>query len=182
MGIETDLNVPPYFDDFSEDKKFHRILFRPETAVQARELTGLQSILQNQIERFGNHTFKDGSIIEGTAITYYPKVHYLSLEDSFNTNTDLEVTSFDNTYLITNSSNSNNAVRAVVKIAKLGIKENYPETNRIYFDYISTGTDGSNNDVNEFSPGDVLYFYSNVQSKFGTLDANNLVDSINTLA
>ena len=39
MALEKDLNVPPYFDDYDEDKNFHRILFRPSTAVQARELT-----------------------------------------------------------------------------------------------------------------------------------------------
>ena len=42
-------------------ENFHRVLFRPAFAVQARELTQLQTILQNQIERFGEHIFKDGS-------------------------------------------------------------------------------------------------------------------------
>jgi len=48
MPIKTDLNVNPYFDDFDEEKLFHRILFKPGVAVQARELTQLQTILQNQ--------------------------------------------------------------------------------------------------------------------------------------
>ena len=63
MVQKTDLNVAPYYDDFSEDKNFHRILFRPGFAVQARELTQLQSILQNQIERFGNHMFQEGTVV-----------------------------------------------------------------------------------------------------------------------
>ena len=46
MAQKTDLNVAPYYDDFKEDKNFHRVLFRPGFAVQARELTQLQSILQ----------------------------------------------------------------------------------------------------------------------------------------
>ena len=62
-------NTSPYYDDFAEDKKFHRILFRPGYAVQSRELTQLQTILQNQIERFGNHVFKDGSRIIGGEIS-----------------------------------------------------------------------------------------------------------------
>jgi hypothetical protein len=53
MGINTDLNVDPYYDDFSEAKQFNRILFKPAKAVQARELTQLQTILQKQVERFG---------------------------------------------------------------------------------------------------------------------------------
>lgn len=62
-------NVTPYYDDFDEDKKFLRMLFRPGYAVQSRELTQLQTVLQNQIERFGNHIFKDGSRIIGGEIT-----------------------------------------------------------------------------------------------------------------
>ena len=53
MPSKTDFNVSPYFDDFTEDKKFHRVMYRPAFAVQARELTTQQSILQNQIEKLG---------------------------------------------------------------------------------------------------------------------------------
>ena len=63
MAQLTDLNVSPYYDDFSKDKDFHRVLFRPGFAVQARELTTLQSILQNQIEQHGNHMFKEGTVV-----------------------------------------------------------------------------------------------------------------------
>ena len=45
------------------DNDFYRVLFRPGFAVQARELTTLQTILQNQIEQFGNHFFKEGTIV-----------------------------------------------------------------------------------------------------------------------
>ena len=47
---KTDLNVSPYYDDFDPNDKFNRVLFRPGFAVQARELTTLQSILQNQLK------------------------------------------------------------------------------------------------------------------------------------
>src|SRR5210317_265664 len=63
MPSPTDFNLSPYYDDFTESKKFHRILFRPSFAVQARELTKSQSILQNQIERVGDHLFKQGAMI-----------------------------------------------------------------------------------------------------------------------
>lgn len=56
-------NTDPYYDDFSEDKKFLRIMFRPGYGVQGRELTQIQTILQNQIERFGNHVFEEGSMV-----------------------------------------------------------------------------------------------------------------------
>ena len=60
---KTNLNVTPYYDDFDETKDFHRVLFRPGFAVQARELTQLQSILQKQVERHGNFVFKEGSVV-----------------------------------------------------------------------------------------------------------------------
>jgi len=63
MPQETNLNVSPYFDDFNEDKNFHKVLFKPSYPIQARELTTLQTILQNQVERFGSHFFKEGSVV-----------------------------------------------------------------------------------------------------------------------
>jgi hypothetical protein len=51
----------PYYDDFDQTKNFYRILFKPGTAVQSRELTQVQSILQDQIKKFANHIFVDGS-------------------------------------------------------------------------------------------------------------------------
>ena len=70
MAQKTDLNVSPYYDDFTESKNFHRVLFKPSVAIQARELTQLQSILQNQIERFGNHIFKEGSLVLGARTNF----------------------------------------------------------------------------------------------------------------
>jgi hypothetical protein len=58
-----DFNTEPYNDDFDEAKKFYRILYRPSFAVQARELTQMQSILQNQIKRFGDSVFQQGAMV-----------------------------------------------------------------------------------------------------------------------
>ena len=49
MPQKTNLNTNPYYDDFSQSKNFHKVLFKPGFPVQARELTTIQSILQNQI-------------------------------------------------------------------------------------------------------------------------------------
>lgn len=68
MSINTNFNVNPYYDDFDETKKFLRLLFKPGYAVQARELTQLQSLLQNQIQRQGNFVFKNGSLVSGGSI------------------------------------------------------------------------------------------------------------------
>ncbi len=81
MAQKTDLNVSPYYDDYADSKNFHRVLFKPSAAIQARELTQLQSILQNQIERFGSHIFKEGSIILGARTNYDNQYFGVRVED-----------------------------------------------------------------------------------------------------
>jgi len=70
MPSKTDFNVSPYYDDFAESKKFHRVMYRPAFAVQARELTTQQAILQNQIEKMSDSMFKHGSMVIPGEVTY----------------------------------------------------------------------------------------------------------------
>ena len=87
MPSPTDFNLSPYYDDFAESKKFHRILFRPAFAVQARELTQSQTIVQNQIEKLGDHFFEKGAMVIPGEIGYdlnYSAVKLTSI-DSTNT-------------------------------------------------------------------------------------------------
>ena len=87
MPANTDFNVSPYWDDFNIDKDFYRVLFRPGFAVQARELTQLQTILQNQIEQFGNHFFKDGTIVIPGSVAYDNNYYAVILQSTFGTPT-----------------------------------------------------------------------------------------------
>ena len=73
MAQKTNLNAAPYYDDFDADKNYHRILFRPGYAVQARELTQLQTALQHQIATHGSHMFREGAMVvpgQGTVQKY----------------------------------------------------------------------------------------------------------------
>ena len=79
----TDLNVAPYYDDFDKEDNFHRVLFRPGFAIQARELTTLQSILQNQVERFGRHMFQEGSVVVPGQVTYSNVTTNIQLASTF---------------------------------------------------------------------------------------------------
>jgi hypothetical protein len=74
------LNISPYFDDFDENKSFQRILFKPGVAVQARELTQLQTILQKQIEYFGRHIFETGTIIYGGEFDVEDSIEYVRIQ------------------------------------------------------------------------------------------------------
>ena len=67
--MSLNLNVDPYYDDFDPTKNYHRILFKPGYAVQARELTQTQTILQNQISSFADNIFKQNSPVTGGQIT-----------------------------------------------------------------------------------------------------------------
>jgi hypothetical protein len=84
MPQETNLNVSPYFDDFDADKNYHRVLFKPGYPIQARELTTLQSILQNQVEQFGNHIFKEGSVVIPGLIRVDSPLYAIQIESSYN--------------------------------------------------------------------------------------------------
>ena len=63
MSQSTNLNVNPYYDDFDSQKNYYKVLFKPGVTVQARELTTLQSILQDQIEKFGSSFYANGGIV-----------------------------------------------------------------------------------------------------------------------
>ena len=152
MPEKVDLNVSPYHDDYDEDKKYHKVLYRPSRPIQARELTQAQSILQNQIERFGDHMFKEGSIITGAESNVDMDVRYVKVEAS-NPNSLGTVgvenyrTSFDNKYL---QGKTSGVVAQVVT--------SYAETSTDAITYIvryyKSGSDTKNS--NSFTAGEEL--------------------------
>ena len=83
MAQNTNLNVTPYYDDFDKDKNFYRVLFRPGYPIQARELTTMQSILQNQVENMGSHLFKEGAMVIPGQVGYDLNVDAILLQESF---------------------------------------------------------------------------------------------------
>ena len=82
VSLSTNFNVDPYYDDFDESKNFYRVLFRPGLAVQARELTQMQTIIQNQIDRLGEHIFKEGSTVRGVELNYDDRLSFIKLRDN----------------------------------------------------------------------------------------------------
>lgn len=88
--MTTNTNNAPWYDDFSTDKDFHQILFKPGYPVQARELTQVQSILRDQIAKFGNHIFKHGSVVIPGNSNSDLNVCYVKLQTTTNNVTTLE--------------------------------------------------------------------------------------------
>ena len=137
MAQLTDLNVSPYYDDFDDKDNFHKVLFRPGFSIQARELTTLQSILQNQVERHGSHIFKEGSVVIPGQVSYSTNFNTLQLATTF-ANEDIVAASFynaTNPVVITGSLSG-------VKAKVIGFAEATTTTQPIlYLQYISVGTD-----------------------------------------
>ena len=150
---KTTLAGAPYFDDFDETKNFHRVLFRPAVAVQARELTQLQTVLQNQVERFADHVFQDGSIVQGCSVEYVPDLEYISVADQFVDNTALSTIDakilLGNTVIIGETS----GVQATVFSAIEGYEAQDPS--KIFIRYTAAGKNGER----EFEEGELITFY-----------------------
>ena len=144
-------NSAPYFDDFDQSKNFHQILFKPGYAVQARELTQLQTILRDQIAKFGNHIFKHGSVvIPGNAFADL-STPYIKIQPTFNSAL-VSATAFENEIII----GVTTGIKAIVKKA-VAATETDPIT--FYLSYITGGGSGTSN---TFLPGEELYVESNV--------------------
>jgi len=147
MALETNFNVNPYYDDFDEDKKFLRMLFKPGYAVQARELTQLQTILQKQVDRFGQHVFKNGSRVLGCQ-TFIQDATYINLSSSYSS-TDIVANNFiGQTILSTDDSKRAEVLR--VYESDLGTGD--PITLMVKQVYGDAFTSGETIKTNEFSP------------------------------
>ena len=164
MPLSTNFNVSPYFDDFDENKKYYRILFKPATAVQARELTQLQTIIQNQIERFADSIYKPGTIVDGCSVNQIPIFRYVRLEDNYANNFTLDVTNFTNY----EAQSVTTGLRAKVSLGFNGAISLYPNTNVLYVNYLNTGNNAGA-EVKVFSNNEVLQIFDSNNSLVGNV-------------
>lgn len=137
--LDTDFNISPYYDDFNTDKQFNRILFKPSVAVQARELTQLQSILQEQIRRFGNNIYKEGTIVDGCSFSYNDSYNYVKIKDVDANGAQISIS----TTVGLEARGSVTGVRGIVNNAIAGLLSQDPNLNTLYIDYFETGTTGA---------------------------------------
>jgi len=137
MAQLTNLNVSPYYDDFDKTDDFHRVLFRPGFSIQARELTTLQSILQNQIEEHGSHMFKDGSVVIPGQVSYSDAYYSLALESTFG-GEDVRPSQYYNATTPTLLTGATSGVKAQVVGFADGSTTTQPY---LYVQYIQTGDD-----------------------------------------
>ena len=169
-----DLNIPPYYNDYNPDSSYHQILFRPSYPVQARELTQMQSIMQEQVRRFGDHVFKHGSVVVPGNSFAELNVPCVTVMPTFNSEL-IDATIFESLTLVGVSS----GVSAVVNKA---LPANGSDLITFYLSYISGGLDNLNapNGKIAFDPGEEVYVQG--QSSLRATLSNNVTPLFGSIA
>lgn len=173
MTLETDLSRKPYFDDFAEDKNFHQVLYRPAVAVQARELNQMQSILQDQIDKFGRHVFKDGSVVEGCAFTFDNAYSYVKIKDNFANNSAISnINDFQDRIAV-----NSNGLRARVVNTLPGYESENPDLNTLYIKYLNAATFSNGAQQTVFSNNEVLQIQTESEVNIGNVVVATVANS-----
>jgi len=140
-------STAPYYDDFSAAKEFYKILFRPGYALQARELTQLQSIFGEQLNRFGRYIFSDGAMVTPGQITYDQNLAYVKVNPTFSA-APIDYDLIDPLVVGTTvqiKGVTTGIVAQVVQVAR--------DINTIYVKYVTSGT---SNTVATFADNEVI--------------------------
>lgn len=151
--MPIDFNRTPYYDDFTPDDNYYRLLFRPGRAVQARELTQIQTLLQDQIKRLGSHVFKDGALVSGGQIDYdRSNTKWLACQATFE-GSPIRISTIMPGMVVTKPARTQTVGSRTGTITSvIPAEDNDPDT--IYFKW----TEGEPADVNAdgFLPGEIL--------------------------
>jgi hypothetical protein len=174
--LDTDLNVSPYYDDFDAETGYNRVLFKPSVPVQARELTQLQTILQNQIATFGDNILQAGTIINGCTLVK-DLLHYVKVNDRATvdgtTDTVFAISEYSNGFLVSERGGSVNLAMQLNHVES-GFEINNPDLNTFYGRYVNVGktstldANGDQTTIEKFIPSTTLKFY----------DANGTINSV----
>ena len=144
MPQSTDLNTPPYFEDFDPDKNFHRVLFRPGYPLQARELTQSQSILQDQIEKFGKSIYKEGDQVVPGQVGFDLQYSAILIEEEYfgiPSNALVATPSGSTTPYIVGQTIIGNTTGVKAKVVNaLTSEQSEKSKTTLYVKYISAGT------------------------------------------
>lgn len=156
MSQKTNLNIGPYYDDFDKNKNYYKVLFKPGFPIQSRELTTLQSSLQNQIESFGNHFFKEGSVVIPGSVTYDPNYFSVKINDQ---HLGLDVSIYIENLVGVRIRGQQSIVTAVIDGYALPSEEKGIDEVTLYVKYINSGLD---NQFPTFIAGETLILEESV--------------------
>ena len=159
-----------YKDDYHDSDNYHRILFNAGRALQARELTQLQTIIQSEITRFANNIYgKEGVAVVNGGMYVNDAHQYIKISNDQN-NSFSDVSALKGQILT--GSVSTIKVRVLEAIAAEGSD---PDT--IYVQYLDNPVTVADTTVQNTAPrvqaNEILSNGSNVN-----LTVSNLSDAI----
>ncbi len=161
--MALNLNVSPYYDDFDDTKNFNRVLFRPGYAVQARELTQLQTLLQTQIGKFGDHIFKNGSVVRGCDFKLDSQRAFVKILDTDSSSAAVSNDTLAQ-YIGDTVTGATSGITAVIIDVATGAESDVPDMKTLYLRY--TAGDGATTAVH-FTGGETLTVSSTVSARNG---------------
>ena len=168
MAQNTNLNIAPYFDDFDKSKGFLKVLFKPGFPVQARELTTLQTLLQDQIDTFGQGVYKEGSMVVPGGITLNKDVSCILIQNSYlNLDGENYRTALDGTII----KGSTSGVRARI-LFSISAATSTRSNITFYLNYLQKADD---NETSTFSAGETFTCESDITYASTTIAAGTPV-------
>lgn len=187
--MAIDFNVSPYYDDYFAtggglENNYYKVLFRPGRALQARELTTAQTILQNQISTLGRTLFQEGGRTEGSEKHLLNPLDYVILNTNLTNGTEIQKTSDGDAFLnfkvgdvIKGSTSKVTASVQFVSPAEAGV-----DPNKIFVKYLTANTYTTNTELGisetlrTFSYGESLYHANTTPSstnELGVISTSN---------
>ena len=150
-----------YKDDYADSDGFHRILFNPRRALQARELTQLQTIIQKEVERFGRNLFKDGAAVNSGGLVINDNYEFVKITDA-----NFPANIVGETFT---GQTSNVQIRVLETVASSG-----SDPNTLYVRYTNSSSGTSGTTPIRLTPGE--------QIDADNLSVNMTVQTVNTAA
>lgn len=165
--MALDLNVSPYYDDFDASKQFERVLFKPGVAVQARELTQLQSYLSNAINNSARFALSDGQRVFGgeSTILRKPYIKINDVDASGTTVVDADLS----TYVGDTITGSVTGITAKILSSQTGTDSDNRDKKTFYLAYTGGNptSAGSQGNAIHFDKGETLTVSSTVSARNG---------------
>lgn len=172
--MALNLNTNPYYDDFDATKKFNRVLFKPGFAVQARELTQLQTIFENQLNNFGKHLFVDGAPVLGCK-SVVKKRDFIKIDDLDASSAAVSNDTLDD-YIGDTVTGGTSGIIATIDAVATGLDSEVVDKKTLYISYTQGDSTGANV---HFLTGETLTVTSSDSGRNGdtfVVDTNTSVD------
>lgn len=126
-----------YKDDFIDSDNYHRVLFNAGKALQARELTQLQTIINKEVERFGKNIFKEGALVRPGGIVLETNREFIKLVNGQSDFSNVEVG-----MEFTSNNPSNIKCKVLEKVSASSTPSTEPDTLYVQYTDMAAQTGG----------------------------------------